>query len=80
MKAPDGFRQSYNAQAAVEIKSRLPVGVNVSDAPTHKGQLVPTLAAERPVIERILVYTKPIPTRPNLVTLQMGIGNITFTN
>ena len=53
MKTPDGFGQSYNAQAAVEIESRLLVGVNVSDAPNDKGQLVPTLAAVSPVIESL---------------------------
>ncbi len=53
MKTPDGFGQSYNAQAAVEIESRLLVGVNVSDAPNDKGQLGPTLAAVSPVIESL---------------------------
>jgi hypothetical protein len=53
MKTPDGFGQCYNAQAAVEIESRLLVGVNVSDAPNDKGQLGPTLAAVSPVIESV---------------------------
>ncbi len=53
MKTPDGFGQSYNAQAAVEIESRLLVGVNVSDAPNDKGQLGPTLATVSPVIESL---------------------------
>lgn len=53
MKTPDGFGQSYNAQAAVEIESRLLVGVNVSDAPNDKGQLKPTLEAVSPVIESV---------------------------
>jgi hypothetical protein len=53
MKTPDGFGQSYNAQAAVEIESRLLVSVNVSDAPNDKGQLGPTLAAVSPVIESL---------------------------
>lgn len=36
-----GFEQSYNAQAAVEIESRLIVGQHVSDAPNDKQQLEP---------------------------------------
>ena len=53
MKTPDGFGQSYNAQAAVEIESRMLVGINVSDAPNDKKQLEPTLAALSPVIESV---------------------------
>ena len=53
MKTPDGFGQSYNAQAAVEIESRLLVGVKVSDAPNDKGQLKPTLEAVSAVIESV---------------------------
>lgn len=45
MKTGSGFEQSYNAQAAVEIDSRLIVGERVSDAPNDKEQLVPTLAS-----------------------------------
>jgi hypothetical protein len=47
MKAGNGnhFEQSYNAQAAVEVESRLIVGQHVSQAPNDKQQLVPTLAA-----------------------------------
>jgi transposase len=47
MKAGNGqhFEQSYNAQAAVEVESRLIVGERVSTAPNDKQQLVPTLAA-----------------------------------
>jgi len=40
-----GFEQCYNAQAAVEVESRLIVGQRVSDAPNDKEQLVPSLAA-----------------------------------
>lgn len=40
-----GFEQCYNAQAAVEVESRLIVGERVSDAPNDKQQLVPSLAA-----------------------------------
>jgi hypothetical protein len=36
MKTGNGFEQSYNAQAAVEIESRLIVGQAVSDAPNDK--------------------------------------------
>ena len=47
MKAGSGqhFEQSYNAQAAVEVASRLIVGERVSAAPNDKEQLVPTVAA-----------------------------------
>lgn len=47
MKAGSGdhFAQAYNAQAAVEVDSRLIVGQRVSNTPTDKQQLVPTLAA-----------------------------------
>ena len=50
MKAGNGnhFAQSYNAQAAVEVESRLIVGERVSQAPNDKQQLVPTLAAIPP--------------------------------
>lgn len=45
MKTGSGFEQTYNAQAAVEIDSRLIVGEGVTDAPNDKEQLVPTLAS-----------------------------------
>jgi transposase len=47
MKAGNGnhFEQSYNAQAAVEVESRLIVGERVSQAPNDKQELGPTLAA-----------------------------------
>jgi transposase len=47
MKAGNGqhFEQCYNAQAAVEVESRLIVGERVSPAPNDKQELVPTLAA-----------------------------------
>lgn len=47
MKAGHGnhFEQSYNAQAAVEVESRLIVGERVSQAPNDKQELVPTLAS-----------------------------------
>jgi hypothetical protein len=47
MKAGNGphFEQDYNAQAAVEVESRLIVGERVSQAPNDKQELVPTLAA-----------------------------------
>jgi len=47
MKAGNGnhFEQSYNAQAAVDVQSRLIVGERVSQAPNDKQELVPTLAA-----------------------------------
>ena len=47
MKAGNGnhFEQSYNAQAAVEVESRLIVGERVSQTPNDKQELVPTLAS-----------------------------------
>jgi hypothetical protein len=47
MKAGNGnhFEQSYYAQAAVEVASRLILGERVSPAPNDKRELVPTLAA-----------------------------------
>lgn len=47
MKAGNGqhFEQSYNAQAVVEVESRLIVGQRVSQAANDKQELVPTLAA-----------------------------------
>lgn len=45
MKTGSGFEQSYNAQAAVEIESRLIVGQSVTASPNDKEQLVPTLAS-----------------------------------
>jgi transposase len=47
MKAGNGnhFEQSYNAQAAVEVESRLIVGERVSQSPNDKQELVPTLQA-----------------------------------
>jgi transposase len=47
MKAGSGqhFEQSYNAQAAVEVDSRLIVGERVSQAPNDKQELVPTVRA-----------------------------------
>jgi len=45
MKTGSGFEQCYNAQAAVEIESRLIVGQTVTAAPNDKEQLLPTLAS-----------------------------------
>ena len=55
MKAGSGehFEQSYNAQAGVEIESRLIVTQCVSDAPNDKQELAPTLGACSPVVESI---------------------------
>jgi len=46
MKAGSGqhFEQCYNAQAAVEVDSRLIVGERVSQAPNDKQELAPTMA------------------------------------
>ena len=55
MKAGSGqhFEQSYNAQAAVEVDSRLIVGQRVSQAPNDKQELVPTLRAIAPPVASI---------------------------
>jgi transposase len=47
------FEQSYNAQAAVDIESRLIVAHHVTQATNDKQQLEPTLAALSPIIESI---------------------------
>lgn len=43
------FEQAYNAQAAVEVDSRLIVGQRVTQATNDKEQLVPTLRSIEPV-------------------------------
>jgi len=55
MKAGSGehYEQSYNAQAAVEIKSRLIIAQHVTDVPNDKQQLEPTLAALSPVVQSV---------------------------
>lgn len=52
MKAGNGphFEQSYNAQAAVEVNSRLVVGQRVSQAPNDKQELVSSVAAIGPEV------------------------------
>jgi transposase len=60
MKAGNGhhFEQSYNAQAAVEVESRLIVGARVDNAPNDKEQLVPTLEAvveEAGAVKEVLI-------------------------
>ena len=53
MKSGSGFEQSYNAQAGLEVQSRLIVGKGVTAAPNDKEQLQPGVAATSPVIESI---------------------------
>jgi hypothetical protein len=50
MKAGSGehYEQCYNAQAAVEVESRLIVGERVTNAPTDKQQLLPSFKAVAP--------------------------------
>jgi transposase len=52
MKAGNGhhFEQSYNAQAAVEVESRLIVGQRVSQAPNDKQELVLTVKSIAPPV------------------------------
>jgi transposase len=45
MKDGGAFAQCYNAQAAVDVESRLIVGERVSQAPNDKQELAPTVAA-----------------------------------
>jgi len=49
MKSGNGYVQAYNAQAAVEVDSRLIVGERVSNAPNDKQELSPSMAAIAPV-------------------------------
>lgn len=50
----DHFEQAYNAQAAVEVDSRLIVGQRVTDAPNDKQELVPTVqAVKREVVGKV---------------------------
>lgn len=55
MKAGSGqhFEQSYNAQASVDVESRLIVGQHLVNAPNDKEQLVPAMAAISPVVENV---------------------------
>lgn len=55
MKAGNGhhFEQAFNAQASVEIESRLIVGQHLVNAPNDKEQLVPAMAALSPVVENV---------------------------
>jgi transposase len=48
MKTADGFQQCYNAQAVVEVDSRLIVGQRVTPAPNDKQELPATVAAVAP--------------------------------
>jgi hypothetical protein len=52
MKASHGnhFEQSYHAQAAVEVESRLIVGERVSQAPNDKQELIANLQALAPAV------------------------------
>jgi len=55
---PGRFEQAYNAQAAVEIHSRLIVGQHVTQASNDKQQLAPTVAAIVPAagpVKQVLV-------------------------
>jgi transposase len=53
MSGNRGFEQCYNAQAAVEVHSRLIVGATVVQAPNDKEQLVPTMAALSPNVGKV---------------------------
>ena len=65
---PARFEQAYNAQAAVEIESRLIVGAQVTQATNDKEQLGPTMAAITPVIasvKEVLVDSASSAKRPS---------------
>jgi transposase len=53
MKTGGGFQQCYNAQAAVEVQSRLIVGGYVTDAPNDKQQLIPALGSISPTAGQV---------------------------
>lgn len=53
MPSGGSFEQSYNAQAAVDIESRLIVAAHVTQATNDKQQLEPTLAVVSPIIESV---------------------------
>lgn len=53
MPTGGSFEQSYNAQAAVDIESRLIVAQALTDTPNDKQQLEPTLQALSPVIQNV---------------------------
>jgi hypothetical protein len=53
MKTRSGWEQSYNAQAAVEVESRLIAGGHVVDETNDKRQLVPVLAKVSPSAGRV---------------------------
>jgi transposase len=53
MKTKDGFQQSYNAQAGVDIESRLILCKALTAAANDKEQLQPTLGTLSPVVESV---------------------------
>ena len=53
MSGSKDFEQCYNAQAGVEVQSRLIIAAEVVQAPNDKEQLVPCMAAVSPVISSI---------------------------
>jgi hypothetical protein len=53
MGGGEHFEQCYNAQAAVDIQSRLIVGERLSNAVNDKQQLAPNLEAISPVITKV---------------------------
>jgi transposase len=84
MKAGNGqhFEQSYNAQAAVEVDSRLIVGDRVSSAPNDKQELLPNLAAiARPVasVAAVLIDSGFYSEAAVQAVEQTGLGQPTGT-
>lgn len=84
MKAGNGnhFEQSYNAQAAVEVESRLIVGERVSQSPNDKQELVPTLAtipAEAGAVAAALVDSGFFSEKAVLQMEQVEVGTATGT-
>jgi transposase len=84
MKAGNGqhFEQCYNAQAAVEVDSRLIVGERVSCAPNDKQELVPNVAAiARPVasVAAVLIDSGFYSEAAVQTVEQTGLGQPTGT-
>lgn len=84
MKAGNGqhFEQCYNAQAAVEVNSRMIVGDRVSSAPNDKQELVPNLAVvARPVasVAAVLIDSGFYSEAAVQAVEQTGLGQPTGT-
>ena len=70
----DRFEQAYNAQAAVEIESRLIVGQHVTQDTNDKHQLVPTVEAIAPVVANVkeVLVDSGLVTQAAITQLETG--------